>query len=181
MYIKRIYLYKQLVTLIAIGAIILLYIMAVIEHFGPATFGSDYPESARLLSFANRIAMLTLLINGTLINSSKFKYMKIALGVAALGGILKIIHSPGGNEAVILGRLAIVIIYVLHFCSKPRHSIFDILKLLTVVILLTPLGLGRYYPALSHAIELTGDLLCVITFVYFLITQRDRYLKDQNS
>jgi hypothetical protein len=173
--------YKQITTLIAIGAIVLFYIMALIEYVRPVTFGSEYSESYKLLSFANVIALITLLINGTLIDSQKFKIIKIAIGVTILGAILKIIHMPGGNETLAVGSAGITITYVLHFSSKARKAILDILKLLTVLLLIMPFAFVSYYRTASYDMRLAGDLLCVITFTYFLFTERDRYLTNPDS
>jgi hypothetical protein len=174
-------LYKQLTTLIAIGAIVLFYIMALIDYFRPATFGSEYVESFTLLSSANKIVLITLLINGTLVDSRKFIIIKIALGVTLLGAILKILHYPGAYEALALGSAAIIITYVLHFNSKSTKNFLDILKLITVLLAISPIAFSRFNRSLSHDMGLVGDLLCVVTFLYFLFTERDRYWNNQNS
>lgn len=177
---KQTDLYKQPTTRIAIAAITVIYGMALIDYFRPATFGSEYLESYTLLSLANKIVLIALLINGTLIGSQKFKIIKLALGVRIMGGMMKILHLPSADLTITLASATILIAYILHFYLKPVKKILDILKLATVVLLEAPIVLSVYGQSIAYDVQFAGELMCVVTFLYFLYAERKSYLRTLN-
>lgn len=173
--------FNHIITLIAIGAIILFYCMALIDYLAPATFGSSYADSFDLLLFANRIALIVLLINGTLIDSPKFKFIKLALGVIFAGAIMKILHLPVAHELISLAIVGIAITYTFHFYSKRERGTLGILKFLVVILIAFPLELIADYQLPTIYIRGASELLCAITFLYFLYAERDSYMRNPNT
>lgn len=172
---------KQLITLIAIGAVVVFYAMAIIEYIGPSTFGSNYSDSFTLLSSANKIALFAMLMNGTLIHSHRFTMVKVAFGIILLGGIMKILHLPWAGEIRGLAKIGLAIIYTLHYTSKPSKSILDTMKLDAVLLLVAPLGLAFYDPSIAQDIAVVAELACAAAFFCFLYVEQDRYLKSPHA
>ncbi len=167
---------KLAATRFLIAGLILFICMAVVQYFYPEIFRFKSLENSFLLASAQILAVAAMVINGSLIETRHFKIILICLGVTLVGRVMRIMHLPRAKEILLISDLAILISYLLHFYSKPEKRILDILKLLTVVLLVCPTFLREFDPVLSYDVMLIGYLALVITFITFLWTQRRSYL-----
>lgn len=162
----------HLITKILVALIAIVLIMAVIDYFSPGIFQSDYLARHALIAIAQNLALITLLINGTLIETRNFKVILIAIGGTILGAIMKIMHFPGADGTIIISNVMVLIAYSSHFSFKQNKQALDFLKLLSVILLFGPGAMYTLDKAFTREILFTGNIVLAITFIYFLITNR---------
>ena len=150
--------------------------MAIIDYFSPSIFGSELIEGRLLLIFANRIALFTLLINGTLISAKRFTILKLAFCLIIVGAAFKILHLPTADYLLAIALSSIAVIYISWFYSKQQRTMLDILKVLSVTLIAAPLELFIYNELYADVFVLAGEFLCASTFLFFVYAQRERYL-----
>jgi hypothetical protein len=173
-------LFKHLATLVAIGVILLFYGLSIVDYVAPAVVGSEDSESFRLLVAANRLALIVMLVHGSLVHSPNFKLIALALGLILVGGIMKILHVPGADYVIPVVWVLIGIIYIFHFYSKNNKVLLDSLKLIVVMLLANPLEVVLPYQFLIHY-TLVSEIFCAITFIYFLYAERAHYMRNPND
>ncbi|MBL3657609.1 hypothetical protein [Fulvivirga sediminis] len=157
---------KPFITVIGVGLLLSLcgQLLAVTQnniHWQKLTF-------LGLMVFET-IGFFILLMNGTLIKSKYFRYVKVSIGILLLGALVRVLHLPDATYLAACSYLGFVVIYICSFINKPFRKRSDYLKLLWVFAtfvegILNFLHLGPYdFMVLSPAIM----FLAIVDFVWF--------------
>jgi|GEM_PF-2814532 len=115
-----------------LAAIGILVCFAAVAIIFPAFFLYYGLDGRNLLGFAEILALILMMLNGTFVQSPYFR-ISLFVGVGAIAGLaLKILHLPGADETIMLSFSALPILYLIHFLSKKSKDLLDVLKLVTV-------------------------------------------------
>jgi len=123
------------------------------------------------LVIAEWLALILMLINGTLIKSRFMKVMYFLIGLVVLGMVFKILHLTGADEILMISMMAVPLAYTIHFFMKKRKTLLDVLKELTVIshFIISLLTIVHVIPSdNSWEATLLSNLIFWSTFFYFV-------------
>jgi hypothetical protein len=155
-------------------AIALLVIQGVLTQF--------YPQYSCMIAYTDHswtiatiLALIMMLLNGTVMSTRYFSFAKAGLAILVLGVCFKIMHLSGAEEILALAFLMLFLSYGIHFITKHPKNPLDVFKLLTMLSFLIPTSLQMFH-FLSYetkmALETVGFALFWFTFLLFLGTKR---------
>jgi len=124
------------------------------------------------LAIAEWLALMLMLINGTLIKTPYMKAMYILIALVILGSVFKILHLTGADEILMISMISVPALYTLHFFLKKRKSLLDVLKELTVLthFTISSLTILHIIPIeLVWGATQVSNLIFWGTFFYFII------------
>ena len=150
-----------------LGTIALLLLAALIGYLTSADIN--------ILVIAQLLAIVMMLINGTFLKSSLFKFASFAIGLAILGTLFKILHWTGADELLVCSSIALFIVYVVYFILKQNKRRIDVLKVLTLFSLLfTRLAFILHFIPYEHKEKLiaVNSAILWLTFLDFFYTAR---------
>jgi hypothetical protein len=115
-------------------------------------------------------ATLMMLRHGTFIDR-KYFYLAYGIGFAIVVGLLfKIMHYEGADQILTFSLPAMPVLYFIHFLSKKKKQVLDILKMLTVV-----LHFSIALLVMMHGVDrdlwvtLLPDYFFWFTFAYYIV------------
>jgi hypothetical protein len=152
--------------------IVLVLLMALSQSVVPDTLLNDALHAISLISIAGNLAILMMLINGTFRRSKYFRYVYGVVGFLIVAVIFKILHLPFADQLMSLPFLLILILYLLHFFSKPVKDHLDYLKLITVFFLsLTSAlyALNFLSDEVTTKLEMISRWVLFLTFIDFVV------------
>jgi len=132
---------------------------------------------------AKIVALIMMVANGTFSDRKYFRFVYLLLGITILGTLFKILHWTGADELLSSGITALVIVYVIHFATKPEKGMLDILKLLTVVSYAgISLAVLMHRARYSWELRLIDTAIFWSTFIWFLVEgiQKKRLFTKEN-
>jgi hypothetical protein len=145
--------------------IVLVLLMALSQMLFPDTLINVASSAISLISIAENLAILMMLINGTFRKSKYFQYVYGVVGFLIVAVIFKILHLPYADQLMSLPFLLVLFLYLLHFFSKPVKDHLDYLKLITVFLLSLTLAL---YALNFLSNEVTTNLEMISRWILFL-------------
>ena len=151
-----------------LGIIVLLLLLGLIGYFTTLN-ASLTVYGDRLITVAENLGMIMMLVNGTFFGSRLFKFSLFLYGLIALGAIFKILHLEGADLLLLYPFLGLFGVYLIHFIQKKVKRRIDILKVLVVAsfLVLPPL-------VILHLISEEHKLiLLVVSHVLFGLTFLD--------
>ena len=86
-----------------------------------------------VLAIVNFIGALYLLQNGQFSRTKYFKIAALFISAYLIGKLFKITHFSFGNQFIVLSSVAILLLYVKYFTTKPVKNRLEYLKLTWVV------------------------------------------------
>ncbi len=111
---------------------------------------SRYPVIADAAFWFAGVSLL--LKNGKFIYSKYARYVSFSIGLFIIAILFKILHLVGADILLVAFPVAVTLIYVLWFITKPVKQILDVLKLLWVPVFMASVIVKMlHYP---YAIEL---------------------------
>jgi hypothetical protein len=131
--------------------------------------------SMLLISLAEYLGLLMLLLNGTFINTRLLKFAVIMVIGIAIGTAFKILHLPGADMLFLTSFTVLFLIYALHFLRKRKKGRNDGLKLLMAFCLcaLPPVVLLHLISYdVKETWQFVGRGIFWLTFLDFLYTAR---------
>jgi len=150
------------IALIVIGALLIVSAFQQIFCFDNKLLLLSY-------SLAEIMALIMMLANGTFSDRSYFNAAYALIGMTILGAMFKILHWTGADQLLILCPAALVILYVIHFITKPAKDVQDILKLLTAVSYpAVAIPVAMHWIDDSWTLRITSVSIFWVTFGWFL-------------
>lgn len=155
-----------------IGAVGLFLILGIVGLATPVN-GWLTRYAYDLITVAEDIGLIVMLINGTFISTRLYKIALFFFGLMIVGILFRILHLPGGDELSTYPFAVIFCLYAAHFWNKSPKRRVDILKLimLTGFLLLPPVViLHMISEETRETLQLISNVLFWITFLDFLYT-----------
>jgi hypothetical protein len=90
--------------------------------------------ASRILSLAENVGLLMMLIHGTLPQSRLFYGIVTGYMIMRIGWIIQAQFKEPSVYLIVTGHAIILVTYIIHFIRKPVKQHLDILKLVTIVI-----------------------------------------------
>jgi hypothetical protein len=144
----------------------------------------DYANE--LLTVAEDLGIIMMLINGTFVATRLFKVALFFVGLAVLGFLFKIMHLPGADEFLLYPFVVLFGLYVIHFFNKRAKARLDVFKVVMMIsfLVLPPCIMLHLIPEeYKEVIFLVSHVLFWLTFLDFLYTSRKQgvLLKRQQA
>jgi len=135
-------------------------------------------------ALAEIIALIIMLANGTFSDRKYFNLAYALIGATLVGAMFKVLHYQGADQLLTFCPAALVILYVIHFATKPVKGVLDILKLLTAISFpAIAVPVAMHWVEDSWTLRLTSAAIFWITFVWFLVDgiQKKTLFANENS
>jgi hypothetical protein len=128
---------------------------------------------------AGWIGLILLLLNGTLMKTKYWNYIKAGALIVLMSAVFKILHLPGANALLFAGLVLIEVVYTIRFIFLKDATAFDWMKYTWI---------GAWYSATifivfgnwSEKWWLVADVLFWITLAMFL-TRRLNHPSQQSE
>jgi hypothetical protein len=114
------------IAIVVVGALLAISLLDQVVELG-------HPLVAYSASAATCAALMMMLANGTFTDRKYYTLAYFLMGATLLGFLLKILHWTGADQILVLSVIALVILYSIHFATKPSKGVLDILKFVTVL------------------------------------------------
>lgn len=124
-----------------------------------------------LLTVAEDLCIIMMLINGTFISTRLFKVSLFFIGLVVVGFLFKVMHMPGADQLLLYPFIAVWVVYFIHFLLKKDKDALDVLKVLMLLSFLVLPPLIMLHLASDERREmfvLINRVLFWLTFLYFL-------------
>jgi len=156
---------KNKTALILIGISVLLIISGLIlDYIIPENEYSDLLIIIGLSS-GQLVGLIMMVRNGTLMNTTYWKFINFCIGITIVGALFKIQHWPGSNIILLAASIGITITYAIRFFIKTKKEHLDILKFTWVTT--------SYSSSVLVILHLISREFMTISYVIFWLTLID--------
>jgi len=111
-----------------------------------------------------------MLTHGTLVGR---RYISLAYGIGLAIGVgisFKILHYAGADEILIVSLPAMVVLYFIHFLSKKKKQVLDVLKVLAVSLhFIIALLVMMHWMDRDLWVAYLPDIFFWFTFAYYIM------------